>query len=109
MATSRDADAIAAPHFEPETRSNGDEETVLHESARSRVVRSYSAKTGRSVIRKELLGDGSIARMRHEVAMLERLEGINGIPRLNAAQREGSHAFELKDDGGIVLAEALKN
>jgi hypothetical protein len=49
---------------------------VVHESERTRVTRLFAA--GRSAIRKEPLGADAERRLRHEVAMLEQLNGLAG-------------------------------
>ena len=50
---------------------------VLHESVRTRVSRLFLA--GRTVIRKEPLGPDAQRRLRHELAVLERLRGVAGV------------------------------
>ena len=49
---------------------------MLHESERTRVTRLFFP--GRTVIRKEPLGPDARGRLRHELAMLERLRGVPG-------------------------------
>ncbi|GAA1282745.1 hypothetical protein GCM10009609_54210 [Pseudonocardia aurantiaca] len=68
---------------------------VLHESALTRVTRLFFP--GRTVIRKEPLGPHAERRLRHEVAMLERLRGVPGVAELVEAPRQA---------GSIVLADA---
>ncbi len=64
---------------------------LVHESERSRVTRLYV--DGRTVIRKEPLGRTS----QHELAMLERLRGLDGVAQLV----ETPHY-----PGSIVMADA---
>ena len=52
---------------------------------------------GRTVIRKEPLGPDAERRLRHEVAMLERLRGVAGVAQL---------VDEPRYPGSIVLADA---
>ena len=61
-----------APGRDPPARA----EMLLHESARTRVTRLFFP--GRTVIRKEPLGPDAQRRLRHEVAMLQRLRGVDG-------------------------------
>jgi predicted ATPase/signal transduction histidine kinase len=68
---------------------------VLYESARTRVTRL--SLPGRTVVRKEPLGPDAQRRLRHEVAMLERLRDVDGVARL---------VDEPRYPGSIVLADA---
>src|SRR5580693_5380288 len=68
---------------------------MVHESERTRVTRLFV--TGRTVIRKEPLGPDSQRRLRHEVAMLERLRGAARVAQLMEAPRYA---------GSIVVADA---
>ena len=77
---------------------------VLHESERTRVSRLFL--TGRSVIRKEPLGPDAERRLRHELAMLERLRGVAGVAQLEAPRYPGS--IVLADVGGTSLAGLAK-
>src|SRR4051794_40388647 len=93
-------------------RSNGDAVTpgprgfsaraeLLHESARSRVNRLFLPDG--SVISKEPLGPDAGRRLRHEVAILERLSGVAGVAQLaTAPARPG--AILLADVGDVSLA-----
>ncbi|MCW6009044.1 diguanylate cyclase [Micromonospora sp. CPCC 205371] len=73
---------------------------VLHESGRTRVTRLYLP--GRTAIRKEPLGPDADRRLRHELAMLERLRGVPGVAQLLDGPRyPGSLVLE---DGGASLA-----
>ena len=56
---------------------------VVHSSERTRVTRLFLP--GRTVIRKEPLGPDAERRVRHEVAMLERLLGVAGVAQLAEA------------------------
>ncbi|MBL7502747.1 diguanylate cyclase [Frankia sp. CNm7] len=76
---------------------------LLHESERTRVTRLVSA-TG-SVIRKEPLGPGARQRLRHEVEILERLSGVEGVVHLAAGQLRCPGSILLNDVGGTVLSE----
>jgi signal transduction histidine kinase len=53
---------------------------LVHESARSRVIRISIA--GRPVIRKEPLGPDAEHRLRYEAAILKRLHGVAGVAQL---------------------------
>jgi hypothetical protein len=76
-------------------------EMLLHESARTRVTRLVFP--GRTVIRKEPRGPDAERRLRHEVAMLQRLRGVDGLAQLLEAPRcPGS--LVLADAGDTALA-----
>ena len=78
---------------------------IVHETERTRVVRLLLP--GRAVIRKEPLGPAAQRRVRHEVAMLERLRGVVGVAQLLEAPRyQGS--IVMADAGGMSLAELAK-
>ena len=76
----------------------------LYESAYTRVLRVHGPDGLPSRIRKERLGPTATKRVRHETAILERLAGIDGIPRLLGVAA-GIDAFTLADDGGTALAD----
>jgi hypothetical protein len=78
---------------------------VLHESARTRVTRLFLP--GRSIVRKEPLGPDAQRRLRHELAMLERLRGLERVARLvEAPLYPGS--IVLADIGNTSLARLRK-
>jgi predicted ATPase/signal transduction histidine kinase len=78
---------------------------LLHESDRTRVTRLFLR--GGTVIRKEPLGPDTQRRLRHEVAMLERLRGVAGVAQLLDAPRfPGS--IVVADVGGTSLAGRAK-
>jgi signal transduction histidine kinase len=78
---------------------------IVHESARLRVTRLFLP--GRSVISKEPLGSDAEQRLRHELAMLERLRGVKGVAQLvETPQVPGSILVE--DVGGTSLATLAK-
>src|ERR1700688_1830662 len=56
---------------------------IVHSSERTRITRLFLP--GRTVIRKEPLGPDAERRVRHEVAMLERLLGVAGVAQLAEA------------------------
>jgi diguanylate cyclase (GGDEF)-like protein len=75
---------------------------VLYESARTRIVRTPG------VIRKELRGSDAAERCRREQAILERLDGIEGVPRL-AGQPPTDTDLLLVDAGHESLAERIRS
>ena len=78
---------------------------ILHESERTRVTRLFLA--GRTVIRKEPLGADAQRRVRHELAILERLRGVRGgCAAGGGAALPGSVVVE--DVGGMSLAGLAK-
>ncbi|MEV7627733.1 diguanylate cyclase [Actinoplanes sp. NPDC089786] len=68
-------------------------EEVLHDSKRTRVVRIHPADGSAPIIRKEPLGPGAAGRLRNELAMLRRLDGVDGIPRLVPQTPDGTLAY----------------
>jgi predicted ATPase/signal transduction histidine kinase len=78
---------------------------ILHESERTRVTRLVFA--GRSVIRKEPLGPDAQRRLRHELAILERLRGVEGVAQL-VEMRRCPGSIVLEDVGGTSLAGLAK-
>ncbi|MEV0128523.1 AAA family ATPase [Dactylosporangium sp. NPDC050688] len=79
---------------------------TLHESERARVSRVPVAGGG-TVIRKEPLGPDAQRRVQHEVAILERLRGVEGVAQLvDAPKLPGS--IVMADVGGESLAGAAK-
>ena len=74
---------------------------VVHESDRTRVTREHV--DGRTVIRKEPRGPGARDRLRHELAMLDRLHGVDGVVQLaTTPSRPGS--IVLEDVDGVSMA-----
>jgi signal transduction histidine kinase len=86
-------------------RDPPDRAEVVHESVRTRVTRLVHAE--RTVIRKEALGPDADRRLRHEVAMLERLRGVEGVAQLAQAPRFAG-SIVLADAGGATLAGRAK-
>jgi predicted ATPase/signal transduction histidine kinase len=88
------------PSGDPRVRAE-----VVHESERTRVTRLFLG--GGTVVRKEPLGPGSDRRLRHELAILERLRGVPGIAQvLDDPRYPGS--VVLADAGGSSLAGLAK-
>ena len=78
---------------------------IVHESGRTRITRLVVP--GGTVIRKEPLGPDGERRVRHEVAVLERLRGAAGVAQLAGAPRYPGSVV-LADAGGASLAGAAK-
>ena len=78
---------------------------VVHESQRTRVTRVFLS--GRTVIRKELLGPQGQRRLQHEVAVLERLRGVVGLAQVLDAPCY-PESITLADAGQASLAETMK-
>jgi predicted ATPase/signal transduction histidine kinase len=78
---------------------------LLHESERTRVTRLFL--TEHTVIRKEPLGPDPRRRLRHELAMLERLRGVVGVAQLLEAPRYPG-SIVLEDAGGTSLAGLVR-
>jgi signal transduction histidine kinase len=78
---------------------------IAHQSGRTRITRLVLP--GETVIRKEALGPGGERRVRHEVAMLERLRGVAGVAQLAETPRYPGSVV-LADAGGTSLAGAAR-
>ena len=78
---------------------------VVHFSEGTRITRVFLP--GRTVIRKELLGPDAERRVRHEVAMLERLLGVAGVAQLAEVPRYPGSVV-LEDAGAASLAGMTK-
>jgi hypothetical protein len=76
---------------------------ILHESARTRVTRLFLH--GRTVIRKQPLGPDAPRRLRHELAILERLHGVARVAQLLEAPRYPD-SIVLEDVPGPSAAPA---
>ncbi|OHV47381.1 diguanylate cyclase [Pseudofrankia sp. BMG5.36] len=76
---------------------------LLHETERTRVSRLVFPDG--SVIRKEPLGPNAQRRLRHEIDILERLSGVEGVVRLAAGRPPCQGSVLLEDLGGTVLSE----
>src|SRR6201996_5098255 len=90
----------ARPGQEPFLRAE-----VVHESERTRITRLFLP--GRTVIRKEPLGPDAERRVRHEVAMLGRLRGVNGLAQFADGSRYPGSVV-LADYGETTLAGMTK-
>jgi diguanylate cyclase (GGDEF)-like protein len=78
---------------------------LLHESKRTRLTRLVFPEA--TVIRKEPLGPGADKRLRHEVAMLERLSGVDGVSHL-ATEQPYRGSIVLDDVRGEPLTALQK-
>ena len=78
---------------------------IVHSTERTRVTRLFLP--GCTVIRKEPLGPDAERRVRHEVAMLERLFGVAGVAQLAQAPRYPGSVV-LQDAGEASLAGMTK-
>jgi hypothetical protein len=88
------------PSRDPRVRAE-----LVRESERTRVRRLFLP--GRTVIAKEPRGPDANRRLRHELAILERLRGVAGVAQLLGEPRyPGSIA--VADVGGAALAELAK-
>jgi signal transduction histidine kinase len=78
---------------------------IVHESGRTRITRLV-VPVG-TIIRKEPLGPDGERRVRHEVAMLERLGGVAGVAQLAGTPRYPGSVV-LANAGGASLAWIAK-
>jgi diguanylate cyclase (GGDEF)-like protein len=85
----------------------GNASDVLFQSGRTRVFRVGAAGQPGSMVCKERLGPDALARVRHETRIIQRLAGIDGVPRL-AARGTSGIVVALEDTGGVALAEVAR-
>jgi predicted ATPase/signal transduction histidine kinase len=78
---------------------------LLYESPHTRVT--WLPMPGGAVVRKEPLGPDAQRRLRHEVAILERLRGVDGVAQLVEAPRYPD-SITLADAGETTLAGLAK-
>ena len=78
---------------------------IVHESGRTRITRLVVP--GGTVIRKEPLEPDAERRVRHEIAMLERLRGVAGVAQLAGSPRYPGSVV-LADHGETNLAGMTK-
>src|SRR5690349_8107882 len=78
-------------------------EELLYDSERTRVARVRDPD-GAWVIRKQPLGPGAAERLRNELAVLRRLDGVTGTPRL-AGTQTSDEVLTLRDTPSRTLAE----
>src|ERR1700676_184496 len=76
---------------------------VVHESRRTRITRLFFPE--RTLICKEPLGPDAQRRLRHEVSMLQRLRGVDGVAHLVHAAPE-PRSIVLEDAGASSLRES---
>ena len=82
-------------------------EEVLYHSDRARVLRRQLDGAASTVIVKELLGADAATRMQREVGILERLRGIDGVPRV-AAVDPRCNAIMMEDLNGVRFERILR-
>ena len=91
----------------PDDAPHGGVDEVLSQSERTRVLRRQ-VNGGPALILKQGFSSDSLRRLRHEAAMLKRLSGTEGVPRL-AAEAPTPDVLILHDDGGVSLAQVLRD
>ncbi len=79
-----------------ESELTGGSEEVLYDSERTRVVRVRPAGGSQFVVRKQPLGPSAADRLRNELSVLRRLDGVEGTPQL---------APGGADDGTLVFVD----
>jgi len=94
--------AIEADEF---SYDEGDRNEVLYRSERTLIYRVRRPHGGGSIICKEPLGPSAMKRRRHELEILERLAGVEGVPRLT---RASAGAIAVEDEAGVSLADIAR-
>ena len=79
---------------------------LIYGNERTRVYRVHAPDRAECVIHKERVGPDALARVRHETRILQRLSGLDGVPRLAAMTTPGN-TLALRDTGGVALSEAI--
>jgi diguanylate cyclase (GGDEF)-like protein len=79
---------------------------VIYTSDRTRVFRMALPGGAGNAICKQPRGADAAKRLRHEKAVLQRLSGVPGVPRLIGGPEEHPDALVLADGGGVPLSLA---
>jgi GAF domain-containing protein len=87
---------------EPATQPS---ETVLYRTEQACVMRRTQAD-GQRVVVKQAIGAPAVRRLGHEVAMLRRVAHVAGVPVV--LETPAPDTLVLRDDGGIALADFLR-
>ncbi|HWS38420.1 MAG TPA: AAA family ATPase [Actinoplanes sp.] len=82
---------------------NEEDRIVLYRSERTQVLRRSVPGEQRTLIHKRVNGPGATRRAEHEQAVLRRLDGIPGVPRL--AGHQPGRTLVMIDDGGAPLED----
>src|SRR3954452_6589929 len=93
-------EAGVVPSRDPPVRTE-----LVRESAGTRVTRLFLG--GRTVVREEPWGPDGARRLQHELAILERLRGVIGVPQLVEAPRYPG-SIVVADVGDTSLAGLVK-
>src|SRR3981189_1136588 len=83
-----------------------DREEILYDGELTRVTRVFPADGGRTVIRKESFGADALGRLRPERPILQRLVGVDGVPRLIDA-RSQADSIMMEDPNARAIPEPL--
>jgi diguanylate cyclase (GGDEF)-like protein len=83
-------------------REAGGLRLLVYQSSRTRVTRVPG------FVHKEPLGPDAARRVRHERAMLQRLQGIDGVPSLAFTAADGT-ALVMQDCGPVTLASLIRD
>ncbi|MBL7488755.1 diguanylate cyclase [Frankia sp. AgB1.9] len=92
-----------SPGRDPPAATSAARPALLHATERTRITRLV-LPTG-PVIRKEPLGPDAQRRLRHELDILERLAGIDGVAQLAAEPTAYADSILLEDVNGVELAQ----
>src|SRR4051812_17760832 len=84
------------------------EPVVLYQNERTRVSRITIGHNGATAICKEALGPNAMARIQNEIAILDRLSGVDGLPRQIASELSDVHTIVFEDRAGRSLAEVVE-
>jgi GAF domain-containing protein/HPt (histidine-containing phosphotransfer) domain-containing protein len=87
----------------PDTQAT---DVVLYRTEQACVLRRQQAD-GRRVVVKQAIGAPAVRRLGHEVAMLRRLGALAGVPVV--LETPAPDTLVLRDDGGIALADYLRD
>ena len=81
---------------------------TIYQSSRTHIARIFPDGKSKSIIRKETLGATAIPRRRHESTILQRLQDIDGVPKL-VHSPDSDSALLLEDTHGVSLADAIRD
>ena len=83
-------------------------EEVLYRSERTLILRRRRPGRGRSVVLKQAIGMEAMRRLRHETAILERLDKVDGVVKI-ARSPPQANTLALRDDDGVPLSRFINS
>ncbi len=82
-------------------------EEILYRSERTLIIRRRLPGNGSCVVLKQAIGAEAIRRLRHETAILERLDKVDGVVRIARIPPQ-ANTLALQDVDGVPLSQLAK-